>query len=401
MQSNPALTDLIIDAIGPGFLDDPDRLAELKPLADDTSFQGRFATVKRANKVQLAGLIRDRVGVAVSPDALFDVHVKRIHEYKRQLLNILETVAVYNQIRAHPERPWVPRVKIFAGKAAASYWMAKLIIRLINDVARVINHDPTVRNLLKVVFLPNYNVSLAEAIVPAADLSEQISTAGMEASGTGNMKLALNGAITIGTLDGANVEIGEAVGADNIVIFGLTADEVEARRRAGHNPRAIIGSDDTLRFVLDAIADGTFSPDDRNRYRGLVDNLMTNDWFMVTADFASYCAAQRKRRRHVAEPVGPGGPRRSGTWPACRGSRPIAPSGNTPGTSGTSRRRRTPTGLEEPVSGGYLRRPSAATVDARGHRRDAFPIDVVRAADEGRGRVELAAQRRPASLSAG
>jgi starch phosphorylase len=293
MQANPALTDLIIEAIGPGFLDDPDRLAELKPLADDTSFQGRFATVKRANKVQLAGLIRDRVGVAVSPDALFDVHVKRIHEYKRQLLNILETVAVYNQIRAHPERPWVPRVKIFAGKAAASYWMAKLIIRLINDVARVINHDPTVRNLLKVVFLPNYNVSLAEAIVPAADLSEQISTAGMEASGTGNMKLALNGAITIGTLDGANVEIGEAVGSDNIVIFGLTAGEVEARRRAGHNPRAIIGGDDTLRFVLDAIADGTFSPDDRNRYRGLVDNLMTNDWFMVTADFASYCAAQR------------------------------------------------------------------------------------------------------------
>ncbi|MBN9020522.1 MAG: glycogen/starch/alpha-glucan phosphorylase, partial [Rhizobiales bacterium] len=263
-------------------------------LAGDSSFQGRFATVKRINKVRLAGLIRDAVGVAVSPDALFDVHVKRIHEYKRQLLNILETIALYNQIRAHPERQWVPRVKVFAGKAAASYWTAKQIIRLTNDVAKVINNDPTVRDLLKVVFLPNYNVSLAEVIMPAADLSEQISTAGMEASGTGNMKLALNGAITIGTLDGANIEISEQVGAENIVIFGLTAEEVEQRRRAGHNPRSIIGADNTLRFVLDAIADGTFSPDERNRYRGLVDNLMTNDWFMVTADFASYCAAQRK-----------------------------------------------------------------------------------------------------------
>ena len=243
--------------------------------------------------MRLAGLVRDTVGVSVNPDALFDVHVKRIHEYKRQLLNVLETVALYNQIRAHPEREWVPRVKIFAGKAAASYWTAKLIIRLINDVAKVINNDPAVHDLLKVVFLPNYNVSLAEAIVPAADLSEQISTAGMEASGTGNMKLALNGAITIGTLDGANVEIGERVGPDNIVIFGLTADEVEARRRTGHNPRAIIGADETLRSVVDAIAAGTFSPDDRSRYRGLADNLMTSDWFMVTADFAAYCAAQR------------------------------------------------------------------------------------------------------------
>ncbi len=293
MQANPGLTGLLVEAIGPGVLDDADRLAGVNSLADDASFQERFALVKRANKVRLAGLARETVGVSVNPDALFDVHVKRIHEYKRQLLNVLETVALYNQIRAHPEREWVPRVKIFAGKAAASYWTAKLIIRLINDVAKLINNDPAVHDLLKVVFLPNYNVSLAEAIVPAADLSEQISTAGMEASGTGNMKLALNGAITIGTLDGANIEIGERVGPDNIVIFGLTANEIEARRRAGHNPRAVISADETLRCVVDAIAAGTFSPDDRSRYRGLADNLMTSDWFMVTADFAAYCAAQR------------------------------------------------------------------------------------------------------------
>ncbi|MCB1502464.1 MAG: glycogen/starch/alpha-glucan phosphorylase [Bauldia sp.] len=294
MQANPDLTALLVDTIGPAVLDDIERLAELDAYAGDPSFQGRFATVKRANKARLAGLIRDRVGVAVDPDALFDVHIKRIHEYKRQLLNILEAIALYNQIRAHPEREWVPRVKVFAGKAAASYWTAKLIIRLINDVARVVNNDPAVHDLLKVVFLPNYNVSLAEAIVPAADLSEQISTAGMEASGTGNMKFALNGALTIGTLDGANIEISERVGSDNIFIFGLTAEEVEAQRRSGHNPRAIIGADDTLRFVIDAIADGTFSPDDRNRYRALTDNLMTNDWFLVTADFASYGKAQRQ-----------------------------------------------------------------------------------------------------------
>ncbi|SDB12132.1 starch phosphorylase [Bauldia litoralis] len=294
MQANPGLIDLLVEAIGPAVLDDVDRLVEAGALAEDAAFQERFAAIKRANKMQLAEVIRSTVGVSVDPDAMFDVQIKRIHEYKRQLLNILETIAVYNQIRMHPERDWAPRVKIFAGKAAASYWTAKQIIRLINDVARVINNDPAVRGLLKVVFLPNYNVSLAETIVPAADLSEQISTAGMEASGTGNMKLALNGAITIGTLDGANVEISERVGPDNIVIFGLTADEVAAQRRAGHNPRAIIGADDRLRTVIEAIADGVFSPDDRNRYRDLVDNLMTTDGFLVTADFDAYCRAQRE-----------------------------------------------------------------------------------------------------------
>jgi starch phosphorylase len=188
----------------------------------------------------------------------------------------------------------VPRVKIFAGKAAASYWHAKLIIRLINDVARVVNNDAAVHGLLKIVFVPNYNVSLAELIIPAADLSEQISTAGMEASGTGNMKFALNGALTIGTLDGANVEIRDHVGADNIAIFGLTAEEVEAKRRTGHNPRAVIGANAELLQACEAISSGVFSQGDRGRYRDLIDNLLTSDWFLVTADYAAYAAAQRK-----------------------------------------------------------------------------------------------------------
>ena len=294
MQANPGLTSLITETIGAAYLDDLERIDGLNAHAGDSAFQERFAAVKRDNKARLAGVIRDTLDVSVDPDALFDVHIKRIHEYKRQLLNIIETIALYNQIRAHPEKDWVPRVKIFAGKAAASYWTAKLIIRLINDVARIVNNDPAVHGLLKIVFMPNYNVSLAEAIVPAADLSEQISTAGMEASGTGNMKLALNGALTIGTLDGANIEIRERVGPENIVIFGLTTEEVEDRRRKGHNPRAIIGANEDLRYVVDSIAAGTFSPDDHNRYRGLTDNLMTSDWFMVTADFAAYAAAQRE-----------------------------------------------------------------------------------------------------------
>ena len=218
----------------------------------------------------------------------------RIHEYKRQLLNVIEAIALYSQIRSHPERDWVPRVKFFAGKAAPSYHNAKLIIKLINDVARVINNDPAVRGLLKIAFIPNYNVSLAEVMVPAADLSEQISTAGMEASGTGNMKFALNGALTIGTLDGANVEMLEHVGADNIVIFGLTAEQVAEQRAAGHNPRAIIQSSRDLRQALEAISSGVFSPDDPDRFTELVQGLYDHDWFMVTADFEAYARAQRQ-----------------------------------------------------------------------------------------------------------
>jgi starch phosphorylase len=228
----------------------------------------------------------------VSPDAMFDVQIKRIHEYKRQLLNIIQAVALYDEIRAHPEREWVPRVKIFAGKAAPGYWNAKLIIKLINDVAKVINHDPAVRGLLKVVFLPNYNVSLAEVIVPAADLSEQISTAGMEASGTGNMKFMANGAITIGTMDGANVEMHKEAGPDNIVIFGLTADEVNEKRAKGEVPRTAIDNSPRLKEALEAISSGVFSPDDPNRYRDLIGGLYDHDWFMVARDFDAYTAAQ-------------------------------------------------------------------------------------------------------------
>ena len=292
-QSNPGLKNLLVDTIGSRVLDDEKELPKLAAFVDDASFQDRFAAVKLLNKERLARLIRDRLEVRVDPHALFDVQIKRIHEYKRQLLNILETIAVYDAMRAQPTRDWIPRVKIFAGKAAASYPQAKLIIKLANDVAKVVNSDPTLRGLLKVVFLPNYNVSLAEQIIPAADLSEQISTAGMEASGTGNMKFGLNGALTIGTLDGANVEMKEHVGDDNIFIFGLTAEEVEARRAQGIDSRETIAKSSILAEVLDAIGSGVFSPGEPDRYKPLVDALTYHDYFMVTADFESYYATQR------------------------------------------------------------------------------------------------------------
>jgi starch phosphorylase len=241
----------------------------------------------------MCDLIRRELEVRVDPAALFDVQVKRIHEYKRQLLNILEAIALYNAIRARPMDDRTPRVKIFAGKAAASYHQAKLIIKLIHDVAKVINSDPTVRNVLKIVFLPNYSVSLAEVIMPAADVSEQISTAGMEASGTGNMKFALNGALTIGTLDGANIEIMEHVGADNMFIFGLTSGQVDARRRLGIDSTDIIAASPMLAEVLASVEDGVFSPDERDRYRGLVNSLRYHDYFLVCADFDDYFAKQR------------------------------------------------------------------------------------------------------------
>ena len=335
-EANPGLTALLTEVAGEGILDDAMALEKVAAVAGDSSFQERYAAQRRANKVSLAKLVRQRLGVVLDPDALFDVQIKRIHEYKRQILNILEAVAVYDAIRAQPMRDWIPRVKIFAGKAAASYATAKLIIRLANDVAEIVNSDPTVRGLLKVVFLPNYNVSLAERIIPAADLSEQISTAGMEASGTGNMKLALNGALTIGTLDGANVEIREKVGAENIFIFGLTAEEVEAHRRQGIDGRPAIERSVKLAEVLDAVASGVFSPDEPGRYRGLVDMLTHNDYFLVTADFDSYYEAQRSVSGAGVTSM-PGGRRRLSTRRIWAGSRPTAQSKNMPRKSGMFR----------------------------------------------------------------
>ncbi|MXO61011.1 glycogen/starch/alpha-glucan family phosphorylase [Altererythrobacter salegens] len=293
MQCNPGLTSVIRDAIGDAFLDDTGKLEDLNKLAADRELGERIAEVKRSNKLALAEHLTELSGIRLDPDALFDVHIKRIHEYKRQLLNLVETVALYDQIRSHPEKDWVPRVKIFGGKAAPSYHNAKLIIKLANDIARRVNLDPSVGGLLKVVFVPNYNVTLAERIIPASDLSEQISTAGMEASGTGNMKFALNGALTIGTLDGANIEIKDRVGDENIFIFGLTADEVAAKREEAYNPREIIEGSRELSQAMQAIAKGVFSPDDPTRYAGLMNGIYDHDWFMVAADFDSYTDTQR------------------------------------------------------------------------------------------------------------
>jgi glycogen phosphorylase len=292
-EANPGLTRLLVEAAGPKLLDDPAGLVALEPFATDASFQARIKAERRANKLVLSALVKERLGIKLDPDALFDVQIKRIHEYKRQLLNILETVALYDAIRAQPTRNWTPRVKIFAGKAAASYHQAKLIIKLANDVAKVVNGDPAIRGLLKVVFLPNYNVSLAETIIPAADLSEQISTAGMEASGTGNMKFALNGALTIGTLDGANVEMKEHVGDDNIFIFGMTTDAVAQRRTEGIDMQHVIAHSPILKEVLDAVGSGVFSPDEPGRFKPLVDAVTYHDHFMVSADFDAFYATQR------------------------------------------------------------------------------------------------------------
>jgi len=303
-RANPGLTRLLVEMLGEVVLGNPEAMQELAAHADDSVLHERLFAQRRVRKQALAGLIADQLGVAVDPAAMFDVQIKRVHEYKRQLLNILQTIALYQAMRDNPLGNWVPRVKIFAGKAAASYQQAKLIIRLAHDVAKVVNNDPAVRGLLKVVYLANYNVSLAEAIVPAADVSEQISTAGMEASGTGNMKLALNGALTIGTLDGANIEIREHVGADNIVIFGLTADEVAARKRAGLvDGRGNIAASPALAQVIEAMGSGVFSPDQPDRYRPLVDALLYHDVFMVTADFDAYCAAQARLDQIWAKPA--------------------------------------------------------------------------------------------------
>ncbi len=292
--ANPKLRKLIGDTIGPRWVADLERLQELEPHIADAGFMAEYASAKQANKVALANWLRDAQGVSVNPQAMFDIQIKRIHEYKRQHMNILETIALWNAIRANPGGSWAPRVKIFGGKAAPGYVMAKEIIHLINDVARVINADPVTRDLLQVVYPPNYNVSMAERLIPAADLSEQISTAGKEASGTGNMKFAMNGALTIGTLDGANVEIRERVGAENFFLFGMTAEEVVARRQIeGHAGQAIADSP-RLAEALDQIAAGLFSDGDGGRYAGLVDNLRHHDFFVVCSDFDAFWDAQRR-----------------------------------------------------------------------------------------------------------
>jgi starch phosphorylase len=292
-QCNPGLTELIRNRIGDGFQKDLGLLKALEPLADDAAFRNEFRRVKHENKLRLAQKIEKLTGVQVDANSLFDVQIKRIHEYKRQLLNLLHVITLYNRIRGGRAPDVAPRTVIFGGKAAPGYWMAKTIIHLINDVAEVVNEDPAVHGKLKVVFYPNYEVSAAEILFPGSDLSEQISTAGTEASGTGNMKMALNGALTIGTLDGANVEIKEEVGDDNIFIFGLTTPEVSAARAAGYNPWDYYHANPELKEVLDMIDSGFFSVDQPDRYRQVFDNLLHNgDHYMLLADYASYVATQ-------------------------------------------------------------------------------------------------------------
>ncbi|GAB7128839.1 glycogen phosphorylase [Silvimonas sp. JCM 19000] len=294
-QANPALSGVIDRYIGKTWRGNLDELAELREHVDFPAFTKAIADAKFENKRRLALHIARKLGGVVDPHSLFDVQVKRIHEYKRQLLNVLHVITRYNRILKHPEKDVVPRVVIFAGKAASAYKMAKTIIKLINDVGRKINNDPNVGDKLKVVFIPNYGVSLAELIIPAADLSEQISLAGTEASGTGNMKFALNGALTIGTLDGANVEIKEAVGDDNIFIFGNTTPQVEALRAQGYNPRKYYDEDEELREVLNMLASGVFSPDDPERYRTIFDVLVNwGDHYQLLADYRSYVDTQDK-----------------------------------------------------------------------------------------------------------
>jgi starch phosphorylase len=293
--ANPQLAALVTKHIGDGWISDMEgELPRLEPLADRSSFRRRWSAIKLGNKLRLATVIREQTGIVVDPDSMFDVQVKRIHEYKRQHLNVLHAITQYRRIKEDPAATVVPRTVIFAGKAAPGYIMAKLIIKLINSVADVVNHDPDVAGRLKVVFLPDFNVKRAHAIYPAADLSEQISTAGKEASGTGNMKFSMNGALTIGTLDGANVEIREAVGAENFFLFGLTADEVGALWRGGYHPAPILDGDEELRGVLDLVASGAFSPGEPGLFRPLVDSLSRHDPFLVLRDYRAYVACQER-----------------------------------------------------------------------------------------------------------
>ena len=304
MDCNPELTELITSKIGPGWLKDYSLLADLKPYAADAEFQKKFDAIKKKNKVHLAEYIKEHNGIDVDPESIFDVQSKRLHEYKRQLLNILHILAEYNRLLEDPKYDYVPKTYIFAAKAAPGYARAKLIIKLINTVADKINNDSRIGGKIKVVFIENYGVSIAEKLVVAADISEQISTAGKEASGTGNMKFMLNGALTIGTLDGANVEMREQVGEENIFIFGLKAEEVETRMRY-HNQdevKKIYTTNHTLRKVLDQLIDGSLCPENTQIFRDLYQTLLFGDYgypdvYMVLRDFEAYCATQEELSR--------------------------------------------------------------------------------------------------------
>lgn len=289
---NPELSQLITDHIGDQWITNLDDLKKLLPCVEDANFRKEWVKIKKNNKKRLADYIRNTLKIEVNTNSLFDIQVKRIHEYKRQLMNLLYTVVLYNRIKRSPKSKFVARTVIFSGKAAPGYKMAKLIIKLINSVGEKINNDPDVSDKLKVVFIPNYSVSLAEMIIPAADLSQQISTAGTEASGTGNMKLALNGALTIGTLDGANVEIMEEVGRNNIFIFGLKADEVQSLKQNGYHPREYYLANPELRTALDTIRDNYFCTETPGLFLPVVDSLLNNDNYLILADFAAYCQCQ-------------------------------------------------------------------------------------------------------------
>ncbi|NNE79729.1 MAG: glycogen/starch/alpha-glucan phosphorylase [Silicimonas sp.] len=302
LSANPRLSDLITKTIGTNWVGDLEQLSNLDDATSDPSFLEDFAAAKRANKVDLSNWLKTAHGMSADPDALFDVQIKRIHEYKRQHLNILEAIALWQAIRENPDAGWTPRVKIFGGKAAPGYVFAKDIIRLINDVALVLNSDPVTSPYLQVLYLPNYNVTMAERLIPASDLSEQISTAGKEASGTGNMKFALNGALTIGTLDGANVEIRDRVGAENFFLFGLTADQVDAERAMPDHASRAIAAEPRLGAALKAIARGEFSQTEPERFRSITDNVGGSDYFLVASDFADYWRAQREVDATFAKP---------------------------------------------------------------------------------------------------
>jgi starch phosphorylase len=279
--------------VGKGWVTDLDQLEGLVPYATNTQFRSDFNAIKQRNKERLARRLYDQCGIEINPDFALDSQVKRLHEYKRQLLNILHVVYLYQTYKMDPAMKVQPRTFLFAGKAAPGYEAAKRIIHLINSVARVVNQDPVVRDKLQVVYVPNYNVTWAEYIIPATEISEQISTAGMEASGTGNMKFAMNGALTIGTLDGANVEIREAVGPDNLFLFGLTTEQVAATREMGYDPKKIYYSERPVRAALDAVRDGVFSPEAPHRFQGIVDGLLGGDYYLCLADFLSYASCQK------------------------------------------------------------------------------------------------------------